>query len=1066
VINNSILSDSTGTVADYVQNTTGGGSASSSGSSNLITNVSTFQGTASAANPNLAPLANNGGPTQTMAISGSSLAANAGNNALIPGGVTTDQRGLNRIYGAAVDIGAFEVQPINSLVVSTVTDEDDGNSDPTFGAGTSLREALNYAVSLGGNRTVTFAPGVTGTIALTQALTYNSGGGSVTIQGPGITNLTVSGNNVNRVFNISAGALVINDLTISGGNPGSSNGGGIFNFGTLTLNSVVVSNNQVTGGTQYGGAGIYSLGTLDVNDSAIFANTGAYFGGGVYIGGGTASMTKCTIVNNTATFNGGLTIVVSTGTVTNCTISNNSGSQGAVAGYVAGTSLSFLNSTIALNQSEGFWDLGGTYTFQNTIVGNNNGPDIRGTITSLGNNLFENTGLGSGYDPSDILNINPLISPLQNNGGPFGTIALLPGSPAIDAGNSAAAGSLTTDARGSGFARVKGTAVDIGAYELQTPLVFSYDSGSPQSTPTNTQFTLPLKTKLVDSTGAPLVQFLVSFSAPASGPSVDFGRGATFASIRTDSNGIASVVATANSIPGTFSITASVPGQPDVSFTLTNTQSPVITSADNAGFTIGVGGTFTIQTTGSPIPAITSSTLPAGVTLIDNSDGTAALQVSNSTSLTAGSYPFQITASNGNNPDAVQSFTLSLAFSPPVITFFGSDDNPGIIYQPVTYRFSATDSSFATLTYVLNFGNGAPPRTGTFAQGTFVTETTSYEGYTIGIPVSLTVSNGGLSASATVLQIIPMPSTTGDGITNIGIISPPIVEPLDGLSAQVASSSGGVVQLGIDVSSLTRASYDVTTDFGDVSGRSAKVTGTHPIHKYENRGLFVAKIIAVNKDTQVEAGKARLTLAVSSKETGDFPEHDGPAQLPKPQPQIQQKLPLLDGILPNDKPSIAMKSFKGKFDFTGKSPDLIAYTGTITLPPGLDLRKDYEFWIAIGNVIVKSTIVKGRGTNYSVPGIIKSLKISTKAKITYLTVGGEQATIAVVYSTKDTVGMGFDTEGISNKSTDVGGGKVAPRKIQVAMLVDGAPFQTVTPVDFSLSNSNTNLGTISGRSQK
>src|SRR5262249_28583471 len=61
-------------------------------------------------NPLLSPLGNYGGPTQTMALLPGSPAIDAGNNALIPAGVTTDQRGFNRIVNATVDIGAFEAR--------------------------------------------------------------------------------------------------------------------------------------------------------------------------------------------------------------------------------------------------------------------------------------------------------------------------------------------------------------------------------------------------------------------------------------------------------------------------------------------------------------------------------------------------------------------------------------------------------------------------------------------------------------------------------------------------------------------------------------------------------------------------------------------------------------------------------------------------------------------------------------------------------------------------------------------------------------------------------------------
>jgi len=59
----------------------------------------------------LGPLANNGGPTQTSALLLGSPAINAGNNSLIPSGITTDQRGYQRIVNGTVDIGAFEVAP-------------------------------------------------------------------------------------------------------------------------------------------------------------------------------------------------------------------------------------------------------------------------------------------------------------------------------------------------------------------------------------------------------------------------------------------------------------------------------------------------------------------------------------------------------------------------------------------------------------------------------------------------------------------------------------------------------------------------------------------------------------------------------------------------------------------------------------------------------------------------------------------------------------------------------------------------------------------------------------------
>ena len=107
----------------------------------------------------LAPPANYGGPTKTVEPLPGSPALGAGDPSLIPAGVTTDQRGP-RTRGGTVDIGAFERGPSN-IVVTTLADENNGGIDPALGAGTSLREAIDFAnVDPGGGDTITFAPGL------------------------------------------------------------------------------------------------------------------------------------------------------------------------------------------------------------------------------------------------------------------------------------------------------------------------------------------------------------------------------------------------------------------------------------------------------------------------------------------------------------------------------------------------------------------------------------------------------------------------------------------------------------------------------------------------------------------------------------------------------------------------------------------------------------------------------------------------------------------------------------------------------------------------------------------
>ena len=114
---------------------------------------------------------------------------------------------------------------------------------------------------------------------------------------------------------------------------------------------------------------------------------------------------------------------------------------------------------------------------------------------------------------------------------------------------------------------------------------------------------------------------------------------------------------TGGTYPLTFTGTAVGPPVTQ-SFTLTVEQAPAITSPATTTFTVSVAGTFTVNTTGAPPPAISATgALPTGVTFLDNGDGTATLAGTPATG-TAGTYPLAITAANGVNPAATQSFTL------------------------------------------------------------------------------------------------------------------------------------------------------------------------------------------------------------------------------------------------------------------------------------------------------------------------------------------------------------------------------------------------------------------------
>src|SRR5262249_31179568 len=110
-----------------------------------------------------------------------------------------------------------------------------------------------------------------------------------------------------------------------------------------------------------------------------------------------------------------------------------------------------------------------THSTRNTIIASNTadfmGPDLFGNLGSLGQNLIGNTAGGSGYHPTDLRNIDPLLGPLQDNGRPTPPHALPEGSPAIDSGYDD--DPPEWDQRGEGFPRLVNDVIDRGAFEVQ-----------------------------------------------------------------------------------------------------------------------------------------------------------------------------------------------------------------------------------------------------------------------------------------------------------------------------------------------------------------------------------------------------------------------------------------------------------------------------------------------------------------------------------------------------------------------------------------------------------------------
>ncbi|HWY76886.1 MAG TPA: choice-of-anchor Q domain-containing protein [Verrucomicrobiae bacterium] len=317
----------------------------------------------------------------------------------------------------------------------------------------------------------------------------------------------------------SSGGCVLNRCLIQGcGNDDPDGaGGGIFTSGGMSLIGCVISNNSAG----YDGGGIANWSDNLSMASTLVINNVSKEAGGIYLKGGTNTLVASTVSNNFAWLYGGGGIWNgATVTLVSCTISGNScqadssfdggggvdndpyaqlgvlvmtnctisGNSALLAKFVdkphgggirnASTNLAILvdctvvsnnavvisnNAVVTLGVGGGIENVGGPVKVQDTILADNS-TDFAGTIDSQGHNLIKNTNgcTITGDITGNIYGVDPLLGPLQYNGGLTATHALLAGSPAIDAGPTNAAPFV--DQRGA--PRPFGVADDIGTYEF------------------------------------------------------------------------------------------------------------------------------------------------------------------------------------------------------------------------------------------------------------------------------------------------------------------------------------------------------------------------------------------------------------------------------------------------------------------------------------------------------------------------------------------------------------------------------------------------------------------------
>jgi hypothetical protein len=338
-------------------------------------------------------------------------------------------------------------------------------------------------------------------------------GGGIYNDGP-IASTTMTIRNSTVSFNIA--------LVEFPGNLGDA--GGILNGATMEIINSTISDNRA----QYTGAGIHNFGMLTIIDSIVSGNEAGSdsfsesgIGGGI-LNGGTLTITGSTLSDNSARKFGGGIDNDGTLTITNTTLSGNTANQDG-GGIDNGGASTIASSTFTDNTASGNGGgicnaNGGTLGIGNTILragalGTNIFNDAS-TVISHGYNLSSDNGGGLLTATGDQVNTNPLLGPLQNNGGSTLTHELLPGSPAIDSGDPSFTPPPLYDQRDLGYNRVFNGRIDIGSLEVQpgppTPTATSTATATP--TPTSTGTPAPTATATPPATPTPTP---TASSAPA-----------------------------------------------------------------------------------------------------------------------------------------------------------------------------------------------------------------------------------------------------------------------------------------------------------------------------------------------------------------------------------------------------------------------------------------------------------------------------------------------------------------------------------------------------------------------
>lgn len=597
----------------------------------------------------------------------------------LTGGLITGNTATSN-FGGAVYAAATATAP-TTLTLAEV--EMTGNSAPTNGGAVSTTANVTTTIrasKIAGNSSQTGA-GISNAGALTlrdseltgNAASYQGGGltngstvaadtptatvidtlvshNSAGFLGGGLQNLTkgtlsVTGGHVDDNSAVAGGGVILGDAStatitrasVSGNTATSLGGGGIFSSGNLTLDRATLDGNRALGNSGLGGA-VYS-GSNTANSSvslqvgaSTLSNNQGYGGSAVLVysnasgATNTASIDRSTITGNTSVSQyGAIEQVGRPVTITSSTITNNTAAAGGAGALVA----------VA--------PAGGGIS--NTVLAGNGPVACIGAVVNNGGNHAGPGNTGCGVAAST----DPQLGALAANGGPTRTQLPSASSPLLDRLTCGAG----TDQRGT--TRPQGARCDIGAVEREqvAPTV----SGPDHVDLTVASPADPAAT--VTTTGSPQPT-LAATGVPAGLTFTDNGDGTgkLTGTPAVGTGGVHTVTVTATNEAGSAT--------KDIEVEVA--EAPKLSGPTASTYTVGQPGGPDVfeQTGGHPVASVsTSSTLPDGVDLTDNGDGTGTLSGTPAPT-TGGQYAITVKGSNGTGPDATWPFALTVNEAPSI----------------------------------------------------------------------------------------------------------------------------------------------------------------------------------------------------------------------------------------------------------------------------------------------------------------------------------------------------------------------------------------------------------------